>query len=43
MLPGIRSLLGESWRRNDGAKGDDEKDHFHRHSPGSAAAAIYLK
>jgi hypothetical protein len=29
VLRGIRSLLRESWHRDDGAKGDDEKDHFH--------------
>jgi hypothetical protein len=28
MLRGIRSLLGESRHRNDGAKGDDEKNRF---------------
>jgi hypothetical protein len=38
MLRGIRSLLGESRHRNAGAKGDDEKNRFHSHSPGSSAA-----
>jgi hypothetical protein len=36
MLPGTRSLLGESWHRN--AKGDNEKEHFHGYSPGASAA-----